>query len=193
MVALYAGDGPGDRAVSPVLRHELAHLLNRRSLGPALAPWLDEGLADDLAAFELDDRLAPRESPLEAMRAVEENRVEIWGTLASLDDLARTIATGGLPPLASLLALDWNAFVEEPGAELHYAASAWLIRYLLDERSGLDLQFRSFLRQVAQGGGAGASDLETAIGRPLSEIESGFERYVTERAAAAGVGGAPPV
>jgi hypothetical protein len=188
LVALYAGEGAHRAAAVPVLRHELAHLLNRRALGPALPPWLDEGIADDLAAFELDTTLAPRESALEAMRKSEGDQVEIWGTLASLDDLSRAIATASVAPLPELLALDWNAFVEEPAAELHYAASAWLVRYLLDEGSGLDLAFRSFLRQVARGGGVGASDLETALGRSWSEIESDWRRYVVERAAAAGVG-----
>ncbi|HVR28933.1 MAG TPA: hypothetical protein VMS86_05305 [Thermoanaerobaculia bacterium] len=188
MVALYAGEGAQRDAVAPVLRHELGHLLNRRSLGPALPPWLDEGIADDFAAFELDARLAPREPALEAMRRVEENRIEIWGTLASLDQLAREIATGSVPTIPELLGLDWDVFVEEPAADLHYAASAWLVRYLLDESSEAALGFRSFLRGVARGGGAGADDLVTSLGRPWPELDAGFRRYVMERANEAGVG-----
>jgi hypothetical protein len=190
MVALYADEGSSDRAVVPVLRHELGHLLNRRALGPALPPWLDEGIADDLAAFELDDRLAPRESPLAAMRRINGDTVEIWGALAGLDDLARSFVTAGAPKLSTLLGLDWDAFVEEPAAGRNYAASAWLVRYLLDEETGLKPAFRGFLRQVARGGGGGADGLEQELGRSLAQIEAGWRAYVAERASAAGVGGA---
>ena len=182
LVVLFAADDDRDDTAATALRHELAHLLNRRSLGPALPPWLDEGLADDFAAPE---------SRLAELRTVEGNRVEIRGALASLDLLARAIATGQMPPLPSLLGLDWEAFVEEPAAQLHYAASAWLVRYLLDDRSGLDPGFRSFLRQVSRGGGVGARDLELTLRRPWVEIESGWRRYVVERALRAGVGSTP--
>jgi hypothetical protein len=182
MVVLFAPEEGGDDAAATVLRHELAHLLNRRSLGPALPPWLDEGLADDFAALE---------ERLESLRTVDGNRTEIRGALASLDLLARAIATGRMPPLESLLGLDWEAFVEEPAAELHYAASAWLVRYLLDDRSGLGSAFHSFLRRVSRGGGVGARDLELVLRRPWVEIESGWRRYVVGRALAAGVGSMP--
>ncbi len=36
-------------AVATTMVHELTHLVNRRALGPALPPWLDEGMADELA------------------------------------------------------------------------------------------------------------------------------------------------
>ena len=194
LVALYAGDVSEGYAVAPVLRHELGHLLNRRALGPALPPWLDEGLADDFGAFEVGSTLVPRESPLEALRAVDGARVELRGTLASLERLAAAIEASAAPRLPSLLDLDWSEFVTEPAAGLHYAASAWLVRYLLDvEEAEVDpLAFRAFLRQVASGGGVEASDLEQALGRPWTEVEEGWRRYVTRRAAAAGVGGVSP-
>lgn len=192
LVALYAGEGRAAQAVAPVLRHELAHLLNRRALGPALPPWLDEGIADDLAAFELDASLAPLESPLESLRTVEGERYELRGALAGLERLAAAIATGSAPPLPSLIELDWTTFVTEPAAALHYAASAWLVRYLLDEASGHRLAFRAFLRRVSRGGGVGASDLEAALARPWPEVEEAWRRYVAARASAAGVGFAPP-
>jgi hypothetical protein len=187
MVALYAGSEADGAAVAPVLRHELAHLLNRRALGPALPPWLDEGIADDLAAFELDASLAPREVPLDAMRTVNGGWIERRGTLASLERLAAALASGGVAPLPSLLELEWSDFVAEPAAGVHYAASAWLVRYFLDDASGLRDGFRAFLRQVARGGGIGAGDLETTLGRSWPAIDRGWRKFVGERAAAAGV------
>ena len=187
LVALYAGEGREIESVEAVLRHELAHLLNRRALGPALPAWLDEGIADDFAAFELDPSLEPRESPLESLRTVYGARIELRGALAGLERLAAAIDAGRSPPLRSLFDLDWSEFVAEPASGLHYAASAWVVRYLLDESTGHRLAFRSFLRQVARGGQAGAADLERALEAPLSDIEPGWRAYVVERAIAAGV------
>jgi hypothetical protein len=191
MVVLYADAGPVTGSLDIALRHELGHVLNRRSLGPALPPWLDEGLADDFAAFELGPGLAPRESSLQALRRVEGNRIDIWGALAGLDRLSRALASGAVDPLRAIFELDWRTFVDEPAGTVNYAASAWLVRYLLDPLSGYDAAFRSFLRQVAQGGGVGVTDLAAALGSPWSEIERGWRRYVAFRAAAAGVGPAP--
>ena len=52
LVALPAAAGEDETAT--VLVHELAHLLNRRAIGPALPPWLDEGLAEELAGSARD-------------------------------------------------------------------------------------------------------------------------------------------
>jgi hypothetical protein len=163
-------------------------VLNRRGLGPALPPWLDEGIADDLAAHELGPARAPREIPLETLRTVEGNRVEIRGALASLDLLAKTLAYDRAPLLEAMLTFDWTSFMEEPQAQLHYAASGWLVRYLLDARSGLAGEFHEFLEQVARGARGEPAELETALGRSCAELESGFRAYVAWRALGAGVG-----
>ena len=78
--------------------------------------------------------------------------------------------------------------MKEPQAQLHYAASAWLVRFLLDERSGLADEFHGFLDQVARGARGEPADLEAALGRSCSEIESGWRAYVAWRALGAGVG-----
>jgi hypothetical protein len=188
LVVIYAGEGAQDAGLTTVLRHELAHVLNRRGLGPALPPWLDEGLADDLAGHELGPARETREAPLAAMRTIDGDRVEINGALASLDLLAKALASGAAPDLRSILALDWKSFMEEPQATLHYAASAWLVRYLLDQGSGLDRRFHAFLDRVARGACGEPDDLETALGRSWPEIESGWRAYVAWRALGAGVG-----
>jgi hypothetical protein len=198
LVVIYAGEaatgsglahgGPGWGGLETVLRHELAHVLNRRGLGPALPPWLDEGLADDLAGHELGPARETREVPPAAMRVIDGDRVEIRGALASLDLLAKSIATVDAVDLRSILALDWKSFMEEPAANLHYAASSWLVRYLLDQRSGLAPRFHGFLDQVARGARGEPGDLEAALGRSWPEIESGWRAYVAWRALGAGVG-----
>lgn len=188
LVVIYAGEGAHGMGLTTVLQHELGHVLNRRGLGPALPPWLDEGLADDLAGHELGPARETREAPLDAMRTIDGDRVEIHGALANLDLLARALASGATPDLRSILALDWKGFMEEPQATLHYAASAWLVRYLLDQRSGLDRQFHMFLDQVAGGATGEPDDLEAVLGRSWPEIESGWRSYVAWRALGAGVG-----
>jgi hypothetical protein len=169
-------------------------VLNRRGLGPALPPWLDEGLADDFAAHELGPAREPREAPIATMRTVDGNRVEIRGSLASLDLLAKALASGTAPALESVLALDWKSFMKEPQATLHYAASAWLVCYLLDQRSSLADGFHAFLDRIALGATGEQRDLEAALGKSLPEIEAGWRAYVAWRALGAGVGataGAP--
>jgi hypothetical protein len=188
LIVLYAGDRASHSGTITVLRHELAHVLNRRGLGPALPPWLDEGLADDFAAHELGAAREPRETPLEAMRTIGDDRIELWGALASLDLLARALAGDETPALESILALDWKSFMVEPQAKLHYAASSWLVRYLLDSRSGLDADFRAFLQQVAHGARAEPGDLVAALRRPWPEVVAGWRVYVAWRAVGAGVG-----
>ena len=190
LVVLYAGaaDTTEVSGLTTVLRHELGHVLNRRGLGPALPPWLDEGIADDLAAHEFGPLREPRETPLETLRTVDGNRVEIRGALASLDLLAKTLAYDRAPLLATVLSFDWTSFMEEPQAQLHYAASAWLVRYLLDDPSGLADEFHAFLEDVSRGARGEAAELEAALGRSCSELESGFRAYVAWRAVGAGVG-----
>jgi hypothetical protein len=192
LVVLFAGASEPRSGFTTVLRHELGHVLNRRGLGPALPPWLDEGLADDFAAHELDSAREPREAPIATMRTVERtvggSRVEIRGSLASLDLLAKALAAGTAPDLESVLALDWKTFMEEPQATLHYAASAWLVRYLLDRRSGAGDRFHAFLDRIALGASGEPRDLETALGKPMREIEAGWRVYVAWRALGAGVG-----
>jgi hypothetical protein len=191
MVVLYAGADGGGSGLLTVLRHELGHVLNRRGLGPALPPWLDEGLADDFAAQELGTLGEAREAPLAPLRTVDGNTVHIRGALASLDLLARAFDSATPPDLRAILALDWTRFMEEPQATLHYAASAWLVRFLLDARPGFASDFHDFLGEVAKGSRGEPRDLEAVLaraGRRWAELESGLRAYVAGRALEAGVG-----
>ena len=54
LVALYAEGRPWWEVASTLV-HEITHLVNRRALGPALPPWLDEGIAGDLGSSRFAD------------------------------------------------------------------------------------------------------------------------------------------
>jgi hypothetical protein len=177
IVALYRGGQPDDEVVSTLL-HELIHLLNRRALGPALPPWLDEGMAEDVSLSARD-----------ATGAIDFTRLgggkERTGTTAyrlrlghgSLERLRRVAAAGDLVPLETLVAMDWESFVQPGRQEDHYAQSAFLVRYLLDD-PGLAPRFRRFLGQVAQGTPLTPATLQRALQREWARLDAGFQSYL---------------
>ena len=77
------------------------HLLNRRAIGPALPPWLDEGLAEDLAQSRVEGRRVVggtlAEVVLRAGPAWESH-----GGLAAAQLLRGALAAGTLLPLPAL-------------------------------------------------------------------------------------------
>lgn len=167
IVATYRGARSDDELLG-TLAHELGHLLNRRALGPSLPSWLDEGIADDLGASRID-RLGNL-LPGSWSRTLETRGAEIRisGGEAALRDLADLFGPdGGVPgrlDLGAMLALDWEEFVAEESAELHYAAAAAFIRMLLAAPAKHDL-FLGWLAAVAAGGSPAAEDLRRALGR----------------------------
>lgn len=178
LVALFGGDRPAEE-VAATLAHEVVHLLNRRGLGPALPPWLDEGLSDDLAQSRIDPEagLVPGTLGGRVLRTPE--RIDLRGARASALELQRGFDAGSVPPLEELLALDWEAFVRPQGRELRYAASQFLVRYLLAAEGGaLASGLRDFLRDVAGGGPATGEALRARLGRPWPQLELGFRAWV---------------
>jgi len=177
MAAVVAPD-PDDPVAEAVLVHELAHLVSRRAIGPALPGWLAEGLAEDLAwsAFEPEGgfdfgRLRPG-----VVRTGKS--IHLDGAAAALERLARALDAGGLPALRELVAEDAGAPPAVP-TPLRYSESLWLVRYLYALEAGAP--FRAFLSEVAAGGDAGAHGLERALGRELDDLEPGFESFVRGR------------
>jgi hypothetical protein len=181
IVALFDG-GRLRREVAATLVHELAHLLNRRALGPLLPSWLDEGIADDLAQSRLDDsgRLLP--GTLSGARAKVGNRIHIYGAQAGLARLAQTIDAGALPPLPQLLDLPWQGFVgSEDG--LNYLHAAFFVRYLLEGEGGaLAPPFRAYLKDAGEGGTVAPEALRERLGRSWEELEAGFRKWVEAQA-----------
>jgi|CXWL01.1.fsa_nt_gi hypothetical protein len=185
LVAVTA-DGRLREEVRATLIHELTHLLNRRALGPALPPWLDEGMADDLGQSTVgaDGHLVP--GTLGSTVLVRGANREIHGAWAALDNLR--LALGGLPlaHLRELVDLDWRTFVADGQRERNYAESAYLVRFLLDAGDpALADGFRRFLAAVAAGSAGRAADLEPFLGVAWSPLAVRFRVWLASQEARA--------
>lgn len=178
LAVLYVAD-LGKARVGATVVHELVHFLNRRAIGPALPPWLDEGLADDLAMARVgpDGRLDP--TGLGGERRQRGDTLRVDGGLATLKHVRDAMRGGRLPPLRRLLELDWDGFVRSEQSQLHYGASAFWVRYLLDGEDGrLAVSFRRFLADVAAGGPASPEALRRRLGRGWSDLDAGFHAWI---------------
>jgi hypothetical protein len=176
--------------VAALLVHELAHLLNRRTFEGDLPPWLEEGIANDLAYCKVrrDGELEP--STLGGRSFIAEvpgpsdrfgrrrfaGTFHLEGPLASLSLLKRSVAAGETMPLPQLLDLTWREFVDPDGRELRYVQSTFLIRYLLDELEGDG--FLDFLRQYQSGGSAEPAALLSALDMTWEELTEGYEGWI---------------
>ncbi|MEO7796043.1 MAG: hypothetical protein ABIV06_14840 [Thermoanaerobaculia bacterium] len=173
LVATFQGERSGDELLGTLV-HELGHLLNRRALGPSLPSWLDEGLADDLGASRIDPE--GQLHPGSWSRTLESQgpEIRISGGEAALRDLAELYgpdgANAGRFDLGAMLALEWEEFVEEESAELHYAVATAFIRMLLAAPTSNAL-FRDWLAAVAAGGSPAAEALRLKLDRPWSELD----------------------
>ena len=182
LVALYAGTRRRDE-VAATLVHEITHLLTRRSLGPALPPWIDEGIAVDLAASAIGP--AGEIDPGHLGGAVEqgESRIDYFGAQASVRRLAGALAEQALLPLPKLFALDWEGFVRNDRLELNYTAAGMFWRYLLEGDNGaLAPRARAFLAGIAQGGPVDAYSLQGRLGTTWADLEDGFAAWVAAHA-----------
>ncbi|MGH9380457.1 MAG: hypothetical protein ACRD2Z_07570 [Thermoanaerobaculia bacterium] len=192
MVALFA-ERDGSDEVEASLIHELTHEVSRRAVGPALPPWLAEGLADELARTRWDEAGRPLPGSLSGEeRLVErrretveseqrrsmriEERYELTGGRAALA-LARDAAgRRRLPSLEDLTSLEWRAFVGG-GMDVHYAEAFLFIRFLLAEprRAG---PFRTFLADVAGGGSPAGEALRQRLGVSWDRLDADFGAWL---------------
>ncbi len=189
-IAALVGAGRTPTEIAALLVHELTHLLNRQTFGGSLPPWLEEGIANDLAYCRLDHagRLLPRtlggqgfiaEIPGPADRFGVRSfsgTIHIEGPVASLSLLKRSVADGETVPLPELLDLTWREFVDPAGRELRYIESTFLVRYLLDGLDGSG--FRAFLAGYQAGAEGDAPTLLTALGLDWRELTAGFHKWV---------------
>src|SRR5690606_17311319 len=118
----------------------------RRALGPALPPWLGEGLAEDLAQTPFDDDPGRADGGAFRWRALrgrvhrEGNSIQIEGPPAAIDLLA---AEREPPSLADVIEAPEERFFGANGPLL-YGRSLVLVRYLLDGGdAGLAAGFRA--------------------------------------------------
>lgn len=183
VVALWDGGRPR-LDIAGTLVHELAHLVNRRALGPLLPSWLDEGIADDFASSELDGEGRILPGTLSGLRVKAGRFYRVFGAQASLLALAGEIEEGRLLPLPRLAALSWEEFMGSEGG-IRYIHAAFWIRYLWDGEGGAHAPaLRAFLDDVAAGGPATGDALRARLGRSWDELEAGFRAWVLQQAGA---------
>lgn len=181
IVALWDG-GRSRLDIASTLVHELAHLVNRRALGPLLPSWLDEGLADELAVCEIDEEGRILPGTLAGVRVKAGRFYRVFGARASLLALVQEIEQGRLPPLPRLHDLAWEEFMGSEGG-LHYIHAAFWIRYLWDGDDGIHATgFRAFLAAVADGKPATGEALRGHLGRSWEELDAGFRAWVLRQA-----------
>ena len=172
VVTLFVGDQSSQR-VGGVLVHEVVHLLNRRGLGPVLPAWLEEGLADDLAHSTVENGRIDT-TRLGGEIVAQDGVFSTFGGWASAAIVRRTYRRGAATDPSGLIAMDRVVFDEPQVQALHYAQSALLVRYLLDEDGHLGSGFRRYLANIAEGGDPGPRALFQALGVSPDQLDEGF-------------------
>jgi hypothetical protein len=175
VVALWQGQRDHGE-VAATLVHEIVHLLNRRAIGPALPPWMDEGIADDLAQARIDENWTLHPGELGGSENAGARHRVLEGGRASLVLLQKAMESGELPSLAELTAWDWERFVLTDERGRNYAHASFLVRYL--SSGDLATGWRSFLSQVAAGGGVEQGAFVEALGVSWDRLEGGFRLWL---------------
>ncbi|HEY3349681.1 MAG TPA: hypothetical protein VGM13_07895 [Thermoanaerobaculia bacterium] len=142
-----------------IVVHELTHLLTQAVFGDSIPPWLDEGLAGDLAWCRVDaeGRLQPdtfegREIP------------DAW---------IQSARAGKSLPLAALLSPATRLFANPGTRRDATTTSAMLVRWCLGDAARA-AQFRAFLKSVSKGGAGDAAALAAALGTGAPEMQKDF-------------------
>lgn len=161
--------------VAATLVHELTHLLNRRALGPALPPWLDEGLAEDLTWSRLDDQGRAVPGSWGGVEREHEELVVRFGGAAVRDRYRRAQTLGHLVPLEELFRMEWQDFVRFRGGLAYAQAGLW-VRWLLDRAP--PGRFHRFLRDTARGERITEERLLETMGLSWEEMEVGLREWV---------------
>jgi hypothetical protein len=198
----------GADEVAQVLVHELAHLLHRAAGLPPLPPWLEEGMANDLAFSRVDSAGRLALDTVNGSTFMSEGRLpvtivdlnaskqtmrihppeeQIWGNeifhysgaRASLVDLAALVGQRRVTPLATLVALPPAEFARGEGFQERYAQSAFLVRFLLDDAEPQRAaRFREFLAWTDAGREPTADELERTLDVSLEDLEPEFHAWL---------------
>jgi hypothetical protein len=182
-VGLYVGDLP-QQAVASTLVHELTHLINRRALGPALPPWLSEGLADDLAESRIDEAGYLRPGELGGFAIGADSAIQRFGGAVSALLLVDALDDHRLPGFQDLVEMGSEEFRQAPEETLLYALSSFWIRFLLSEAPGSRPQgLRAFLRAVSEGQVITTDLLLQSLGGDWQQLELDFRSWLRVQAA----------
>lgn len=178
-----------DAELASLLVHELSHLLHERTFGDRLPPWLEEGMAEDLALSEIDPDGSIRpgtlggDARIDPYASLGGERLEITGGIALIGRLAQSVGEGRLPSLEGLLAMSREEFVQPAGRGMRYATSAFFVRFLLDRHGE---GFRAFLADAAQGRPVSPGSLAERVGVEVGGLERRFHAWVRAEALRAG-------
>ncbi len=183
LVALYA-EGHNRSELEATLVHEITHLLNRRGLGPALPPWINEGMAEDMASSRITPMGTIDGNALAGVVTVSGKRRTLMGAQAGVLLLAKQMHSAEAPSLIRLTTMDWRSFVAAPSAAEHYRQAGLLFRCLatgpvmpghaVHPREGL----QRFLREIASGGPATGDALVEALGTSWSQLHTYFRSWL---------------
>lgn len=178
-----------------ILVHELTHMLNWRAVGPYLPPWLEEGLAEELAFSQVDSgRLilgswggSTEIRMYTSAGGAHRLSTNLKGSRAALEALLNAWRTPYRPELELLSQLSWEMLVTPAGRSLLYAQSGLLTRYLLDG-AGEEAasRFRGYLAGVADGE-IGSDALWSQLEASPRALENDFYRWMRRTALAYGV------
>jgi hypothetical protein len=185
---LFSGSQGRESLVS-VLIHEITHLLNRRVFRTRIPPWLEEGMAEDLAFCQVTEEGRIRVGTLAGEMSEEfENWFSLSGPLAHLAALVASWSSPTPPDLETLVNMSWAEFIEPEARALHYAQSAMLLRFFSDGGNRrLKTGFRRYLEAVAEAELATSPSLWQSLGTSHERVETGLYRFVQHQARAYGI------
>ncbi|MCP3957263.1 MAG: hypothetical protein GY719_05370 [bacterium] len=193
LAVLYVGrQSPDD--VAAVLVHELTHVLNRRALNAA-PPWLEEGMANDLAFCRIGASRGLELGSLGGRNVVIEQHsyrpggwlgidqaIHLSGPLASFSLLRDRWLAGETLSLVRLASMRASEFFDPESRQAHYDASAFFLRYLLDGEDDLTAPFHAFLASLAAERRAeDPPALDSALGRTWPELERDFGGWLEQQ------------
>lgn len=182
LIALYADVLPAE-TVGATLVHELTHLMNRRVVGPALPPWLDEGLCEDLSSSQIGPGGSLLTGEIGGRRLQLGPVADFSGPLTTFHRLREKLRARRLPGFRDISGAEWPGFAQAEGRRLSYDLAGAFVRYLVDGENGRRApRLRAFLAEVARGGKPDAETLFAALGENGGAVEAGFETWLAATA-----------
>jgi len=184
-LAALTAEGLGVGQLETLLVHEVSHLAIRRMLGVGLMPWIEEGMAEDLAYFRRDRNGRPIAGTL---RQVTQTRVEEHsdaqgrrsfierrlGGIDALEDLNRGLGLGQQVGLEALVRMDAAHFYG--GSDrLRYPRAAFFVRFLEQAQAA---GFGRYLLAISRGGRVDAQTLLSYLDTDWPALERGFVHWL---------------
>ena len=186
--SLYLGHH-GVEDVSAMLVHEVTHLLARNAFRRSLPPWLEEGLADELAfnRFTRDGKIvhdSVRISRSARMQSMFPTRrgTRFSSTVSGPGVALLRLSRGSLVPLPELLNASQDDFLASAGRQDRYATAAFFVRFLLSAQPERAQRFRAFLAAGVGGAPMDAAAFEVAMGETVVELDKKYLRWVRQLA-----------